>query len=77
MTLEELNYKFFKAHILMGIGAFIGNMAAYMYHLKYPLLVALLTGLLTSIRIYRQCVAVLIEEYKRLKSKKDEKKNIS
>lgn len=77
MTLEELNYKFFKAHMLMGIGALIGNMVAYMYHFKYPLLVALLTGLLISIRIYRQCAAVMVEEYKRLKSKKDEKKNIS
>lgn len=77
MTLEELSYNFFKAHMLMGIGAFIGNMVADMYHLKYPLLVALLTGLLVSIHIYRQCIAVLIEEYKRLKSKKDEKKNIS
>lgn len=77
MTLEDLSYKFFKAHMLMGIGVLIGNMIADMYYLKYPLLIGLLMGLLVSIRIYRQCVAVMIEEYKRLKSKKDEKKNIS
>lgn len=76
MILEELSYKFFKAHMVMGIGALMGNMVADMYHLKFPLLVGLLTGLLISIRIYRQCIALLIEEYKRLKSKKDEKKNI-
>lgn len=77
MTLEELSYKLFKAHMLMGMGTLIGNVAADMHHLKHPLLAGLLMGLLFSIHIYRQCVAVLIEEYKRLKTKKDEKKNIS
>lgn len=78
MTLEELSYKFFKAHMLMGIGTAIGAGAAESYHLSYPLAVGLLTGLLFSIHLYRKCVMVLIIEYKRLKAiEKNEKKNIS
>lgn len=73
MTFAELNYKFFKAHMLMGVGALIGNVVAESLHLRYPLLVGLLTGLLFSMHIYRQCVSVLIEEFKRLKTKDDEK----
>lgn len=77
MTLAELNYEFFKAHMFMGVGALIGNVVAESQHLRYPLLVGLLAGLLFSMHIYRQCVSVLIEEYKRLKTKEDEKNNIS
>lgn len=78
MTLEELSYKFFKAHILMGIGTAIGAAIADTFGYSYPLSVGLLTGLLFSIHLYRKCVMVLIIEYKRLKAiEKNEKKNIS
>lgn len=78
MTLGELNSKFVKAHALMGIGAGIGVASAEMQGLRHPLIIGILIGLLFSIHIYRKCIIVLIEEYKRLKSnKKDENKNIS
>lgn len=78
MTLDELSYKFFNAHILMGLGAAIGAGVAESYGLSYPLAVGLLTGLLFSIHLYRECTIVLINEYKRLKAKeKNEKQNIS
>lgn len=74
MTLTELNIKFFKAHILMGIGTAIGAGAAESYGLSYPLAVGLLTGLLSSIHLYRECTIVLINEYKRLKAKEKNEK---
>ena len=77
MTLEELNYKFLKAHILMGIGTIIGVIIAGVHNLSHPLCAGLLTGLLFSNHIYRKCITVLMEEFRRLKSpKNNEKKNI-
>lgn len=69
MTLTELSYIFFKAHILMGIGYAIGATIAYRHGINLPWLIGLLTGLLFSIHIYRKCIIVLINEYKRLKTK--------
>lgn len=69
MTLEELSYKFFKAHILMGMGTAIGAVTAETFGLSYPLTIGLLTGLLFSIHVYRKCIMVLIIEYKRLRTR--------
>lgn len=74
MTLEELNCKFLKAHILMGIGTAIGAGVAESYGLSYPLAVGLLTGLLFSMYAYHKCFIVLIAEYKRLKAKEKNEK---
>lgn len=76
MTLKELSYNFFKAHIFMGIGYAIVDIIAYRRHMSCPWLFGLLTGLLFSIHIYKKGLIILVDEYKRLKSKnKDE--NIS
>ena len=69
MPLTELNRKFFKAHLLMGIGAFLGVIVASLNSFSYPLLYGFLSGLLLSVHTYRQCLIVLIEEYKRLRNK--------
>lgn len=71
MTLAELNYKFLKAHIRMMAGTVIGNVIAHTQGLSYPLMFGFLIGLLFSIHIYRQCIVVLIAEYKRLKREKN------
>ncbi len=70
MTLAELNLKFFKAHMLMGIGSAIGAAIAEKHGIGHPLIIGLLTGLLFSIHLYHKCIMVLIAEYKRLKNKK-------
>ena len=78
MTLPELNYKFFKAHILMGIGTAIGTAIAETHGIRHPLIMGLLSGLLLSIHLYHKCILVLITEYKRLrKIKNNENENIS
>lgn len=51
----------------------IPNRDSKITNYEYPLL----AGLLFAMHIYRQCVSVLIEEYKRLKTKEDGKNNIS
>lgn len=76
MTLTDLNRKFLKAHVLMMAGTVIGNVIANTQGLRHPLVFGILTGLLFSIHIYRQCIEVLMTEYKRLKSKENEKKDI-
>lgn len=76
MTLPELSNTFFKAHLLMGIGCFIGHTAACGRSMSYPYIVGLLTGLLCSLHLYKKCLIVLIDEYKRLKSK-SKNENIS
>lgn len=78
MTLPELNHKFSKAHMLMGIGTAIGAAIAKTYGIRHPLIMGLLTGLLVSIHLYHKCIMVLITEYKRLKTNKhNENENIS
>ena len=69
MTLQELNYTFFKAHILMGAGYVIGELIAYSRGLSCSWLFGLLMGLFFSLHLYSKCFKVLIEEYKRLKTK--------
>lgn len=71
MTLENLNLKFFKAHFLLIIGIFTGEAIAYVHGVRHPSLLGFLVGLLFSIHVYRQCICILVEEYRRLKSKKD------
>ena len=57
----------------MGIGYAIGDIIAYRRHMSCPWLFGLLTGLLFSIHIYKKGLIILVDEYKRLKSKnKDE-----
>lgn len=71
MTLAELNHKFFKAQILMMAGTVIGSVIAYTQGLSHLLTFGFFIGLLFSIHIYRQCIVVLIAEYKRLKREKN------
>lgn len=67
MTLAELSFTFFKAHILMGAGCMIGEIIAHSGNMDYSWLFSLLIGLLFSLRLYSKCITVMIEEYKRLK----------
>lgn len=67
MTLSELSYTFFKAHILMGAGCTIGEIIAHNGNMDNSWLFALSIGLLFSLRLYNKCITVLIDEYKRLK----------
>jgi hypothetical protein len=71
MTLAELNYRCLKAHLLLAVGTIIGEIIAHIYGIKYTLLFGLLTGLLFSLHVYRQCIIVLINEYRNLKSKQN------
>lgn len=73
MTLAELNYKFFKAHILMGMGYITGELIANSRGMSCPWLFGLLMGLLFSISLYNKCLTVLFNEYKRLKDKNKDK----
>lgn len=78
MTLTELNFNFFKAHLLMVLGIFAGELVAVLRCLRHPLLFGILCGLLLSAHIYRRCIIALIKEYKHLKDKhNNENKNIS
>lgn len=69
MTLAELNSKFIKAHLLMAAGVMAGSFIARRYGIGHPIIFCGLTGLLFSLYVYRRCVCVLIDEYRRLKSK--------
>lgn len=69
MTLAELNYTFFKAHILMGAGCMIGEIIADSHRMSRSWLFGFLMGLLFSLRLYNKCVTALYNEYKRLKAK--------
>lgn len=69
MTLAELSYTFFKAHLLMGAGFIIGELIAYSRGLSCSWLFGLLMGLLFSLRLYYKCITALLIEYKRLKTK--------
>ena len=77
MTLPELNYKFFKAHMLMALGSAIGTVIAETHGIRHPLIMGLLSGLLLSIHIYLKCIIALVKEYKRLKTQENENENIS
>lgn len=73
MTLTELSYKFFKAHICMGLGCALGLRIAQWNSIRHPIIFGALAGLLLSLHLYLQCIRVLCKEYKQLKFKnKDE-----
>lgn len=69
MTLAELSYSFFKTHLLMGTGYAVGEKIEYIRNISCPWLFGLLIGLLFSLHIYIKGITVLIDEYKRLKTK--------
>lgn len=69
MTLAELSYTFFKAHILMGAGCVLGEIVANGRDISCPWLFGILMGLLFSLRLYYKCITALLIEYKRLKTK--------
>lgn len=74
MTLAELSYTFFKAHILMGAGCMIGEIIADSQGMSCSWLFGFLMGLLLSLRLYNKCVTALFNEYKRLKAKNKNEK---
>lgn len=69
MTLTELSYTFFKAHILMGVGCVLGEIIANGHGISCPWFFGCLMGLLFSLRLYKKCIYALLSEYKRLKAK--------
>lgn len=69
MTLAELSYTFFKAHILMGAGCIIGEIIANIQGMSCSWLFGFLMGLLLSLHLYNKCATALFNEYKRLKAK--------
>ena len=69
MTLQELNYTFFKAHILMGAGYVLGEIVANGRGMSCTWVFGILMGLLFSLRLYYKCITALLIEYKRLKTK--------
>ena len=69
MTLAELSYTFFKAHILMGVGCVLGEIVANGRGMSCTWVFGILMGLLFSLRLYYKCITALLIEYKRLKAK--------
>ena len=69
MTLAELSYTIFKAHVLMGTGFITGELIANSRGMSCSWLFGLLIGLSFSLSLYRKCLNVLFIEYKRLKAK--------
>lgn len=55
MTLAELSYTFFKAHVLMGTGFITGELIANSRGMSCSWLFGLLMGLSFSLRLYRKC----------------------
>ncbi len=53
----------------MAAGVMAGAIIARIYGIGHPIIFCGLTGLLFSLHVYRRCVCVLIDEYRRLKSK--------
>ncbi len=78
VTIEELNRIFVKAHLRLIVGSFIGQMFAHHYGIECQMTFGIFIGLLFSVHLYKKGMTVLIKEYKRLKSlKENNNENIS